>query len=74
MFASLKKGNRNLITEQDTAKVEESLKTLIFSIATSLNAEDTKELRKEIDDMIEFEKKLEDVNFKMKENYYRLDL
>lgn len=43
------------------ARVEKSLKSLIFGIATSLNAEDTPELRTQIDEMFEFEKKLDEV-------------
>lgn len=55
-------GVKNFAAEEG-AKIEESLKILIFSIATSLNAEDTPELKKDIKDMIDFEKKLEEVNY-----------
>lgn len=41
--------------------MEKSLKSLIFGIATSLNADDTPELRTQIDEMLEFEKKLDEV-------------
>lgn len=62
-------GNKRLINDDDSAKVERSLKTLIFNIAASLNAEDTPELTKDIDDMIEFEKKLEEVNLRNFHNF-----
>lgn len=48
-------------TNEDSAHVEGSLKRLIFAIATSLNADDTPELKAQIDEMIEFEKKLDEV-------------
>lgn len=57
------KGNKNFADEEGL-KIEKSLKVLIFSIATSLNADDTPQLKKDIDDMIDFEKKLEEVNMR----------
>lgn len=56
------KGNQRFADEgADFARVEKSLKFLIFAIVTSLNAEDTPELKAQIDEMIEFEKKLDEV-------------
>lgn len=54
-------GNKNFAAD-DITKVENSLKVLIFSIATSLNADDTPALKKDIEEMIEFEKKLGEAN------------
>ena len=69
-FSSYYQGNKKLVDDDDSAKIEKSLKTLIFSIAASLNAEDTPELMKDIDEMIDFEKKLEEVNMKCLHNFH----
>lgn len=47
--------------EPDFARVEKGLKLLIYAIATSLNAEDSPELKQQIDELIEFENKLDEV-------------
>lgn len=62
MISSIFKGISRFAEEKDDlARVEKSLKSLIFGIATSLNAEDSPELKAQIDEIIEFEKKLDEV-------------
>lgn len=57
-------GTSNFADEkEDFARVEKGLKLLIFAIATSLNAEESPELNKQIDELIEFENQLDEVNF-----------
>lgn len=54
--------NRNFADEKpDFARVEKNLKSLIFTVVASLNAQADLELMTQIDEMIEFEKKLDEV-------------